>query len=79
MPFTFFRSDEHGRHREMSEGGSSPYDAEHDHKSPAEEEKHDVYTSDGESVESSGQDGVKKAQATTIVWSRTALVTAYGL
>jgi hypothetical protein len=53
-------------------------DVEGEHKSPTEQETKDLYTSDGESI-SSGQDGVKKAQATTIVWSRKALITAYGL
>ena len=37
-----------------------------------------LYDSDGESI-SSGQDGVKKAQATTIVWTRNALIIAYAL
>ena len=47
-------------------------------KSPAEEQSKDVYSSDGESIESR-QDGIKKAQATTIVWTRKSLVVAYGL
>jgi hypothetical protein len=38
----------------------------------------DVYSSDGDSI-ASGQDGVKKAQATTIVWSRNAIIFAYAL
>lgn len=38
----------------------------------------ELYDSDGESI-SSGQDGVKKAQATTIVWTRKALIVAYAL
>ncbi|KAK5173924.1 uncharacterized protein LTR77_002605 [Saxophila tyrrhenica] len=58
-----------------------------DHPSPpedgrekglAEEQNKDIYSSDGESI-SSGQDGVKKAQATTIVWTRKSLVIAYAL
>ena len=36
----------------------------------------ELYSSDGESI-SSGHDGVKKAQATTIVWTRNALLIAY--
>lgn len=49
-----------------------------DDKQPATEENLDLRNSDGESI-SSGQDGVKKAQATTIVWTKGALITAYGL
>lgn len=77
-PF-FFRSDEHGRQREMSHGGSPPHAGDLERKDPSEEEKHDYDTSDGESMNSAAQDGVKKAQATTIVWTRGALFTAYGL
>lgn len=45
------------------------------------DEKHDAPNndpniSDGESI-SSGHEGVKKAQATTIVWTRNALIIAY--
>lgn len=38
----------------------------------------EVYSSDGESI-GSGYEGVKKAQATTIVWTRNALIVAYAL
>ena len=47
-------------------------------KGPVDASNNDLYGSDGDSI-SSGQDGVKKAQATTIVWTRNALITAYAL
>jgi hypothetical protein len=43
---------------------------------PVDAPNTEVYNSDGESI-SSGYDGVKKAQATTIVWTRNALIIAY--
>jgi uncharacterized NAD-dependent epimerase/dehydratase family protein len=43
---------------------------------PTDAPNTEAYSSDGESI-SSGYDGVKKAQATTIVWTRNALIIAY--
>lgn len=75
MPFNFTRK---GLSGGTSHEQPLPPDVDNERKNPAEEETKDLYASDGESI-SSGQDGVKKAQATTIVWSRKALVTAYAL
>ncbi|KAK3706078.1 hypothetical protein LTR37_012905 [Vermiconidia calcicola] len=51
---------------------------ESEHKDGADSSDKDLYSSDGVSI-SLGQDGVKKAQATTIVWTRKALIVAYAL
>lgn len=40
---------------------------------------HAVLGPDGEPVNTAIQDGVKKSQATTIVWTRKALLISYGL
>jgi hypothetical protein len=78
MPrFKFFHrnSDE----QQTLDSQERPFPPEVDeHKDPIEEQNKDLYSSDGESI-SSGQDGVKKAQATTIVWSRKSLIIAYAL
>lgn len=46
------------------------------HSDPVGAPNTEFDSSDGESI-SSGYDGVKKAQATTIVWTRNALIIAY--
>lgn len=57
----------------------------HDQKtySPDIQEDHSPDTvlkdHEGHAINSTGQDGVKKAQAATIVWSRNALFLVYGL
>lgn len=48
-------------------------------KDPADVTNSYLNVDDGGSVASSAPDGVKKAQATTIVWTRKALIIAYGL
>lgn len=58
---------------------------EHDQKSYVQENLDSVPSDtvlkdqEGHEIDSTGQDGVKKAQATTIVWSRKALFIVYGL
>ena len=63
--------------QESENKGSRP-DYSNDHKDSVYVPDRDLYNSDGESI-SSGQDGIKKAQATTIVWSRKSLIIAYAL
>lgn len=63
-----FESEEKTAEREASIHQQGPVDVPHS----------DRYISDGDSI-SSGNEGLKKAQATTIVWTRTALIVAYAL
>lgn len=51
----------------------------HDSKGVVEETNTALNTGDSDDDSSFKQDGVKKAQATTIVWSRNALIIAYCL
>lgn len=70
----------------LSGAGAEP---EHDQKTYANHDVHEdlnPVTSDtilkdqeGHAINATGQDGVKKAQAATIVWSRKALLLVYGL
>ena len=59
-------------------GTHSPTDNANDEKGPVDASNNELYDSDGHSI-SSAQDGIKKAQATTIVWTRNALIFSYGL
>jgi hypothetical protein len=62
---------------ERNSSGSGT-EAVEEKKDPVDAPNTEVYSSDGESVRS-GYDGVKKAQATTIVWTRKSLVIAYAM
>lgn len=59
-------------------GNNGGNEVEDEKKDPVEAPNTELVTDDGESI-SSGNDGVKKAQATTIVWTRGALIVAYGM
>ncbi len=68
-----------GDAKETSDVQDRPFPSEDSReKNLDEEQNNDLNSSDGESL-SSGQDGVKMAQATTIVWTRKSLIIAYGL
>jgi hypothetical protein len=72
----FFRPTGDGNAPESEEknSGTGVVDGQHD---GVDAPNNDLYSSsDGGSI-SSGYDGVKKAQATTIVWTRNALIIAY--
>ena len=71
----FFRPTGDGNALESEEKSSETGVVDRQHDS-VDAPNNDLYTSDGESI-SSGYDGVKKAQATTIVWTRNALIIAY--
>ena len=62
-------------------GPEEAYDAhsEVESKDPAAVSNNVVKASDGETMVPTGQDGVKKALATTIVWSRSSLIVVYTL
>lgn len=62
---------------ESHERHSSP-EVPIDEKGPVEETNTTLHTYDGEES-IYAQDGVKKAQATTIVWTKKALIVAYFL
>ena len=53
-------------------------EAVEENKDPVDAPNTEVYGSDGDSIRS-GFDGVKKAQATTIVWTRKSLIIAYAM
>ena len=62
---------------ERNSSGSGT-NAVEENKDPVDAPDTEVYSSDEDSIRS-GYDGVKKAQATTIVWTRKSLIIAYAL
>ena len=76
--FKFGRSKQSNATGQESEYPDVLPDGLSDGKDPVEASNEELNTGDGDSI-SSAQDGVKKAQATTIVWTRNALLVAYAL
>ena len=77
-PFKFFGVKEVNEADLNSRFDTFTPQSESEHKDAVDSSDKDLYSNDGVSI-SSGQDGVKKAQATTIVWTRKALIVAYAL
>ena len=79
MRFLKVFSKDHVNHRGSTsdEKAADPGTLDHQQRS-VHASNSDPYNSDGDSI-SSGNEGLKKAQATTIVWTRNALIIAYGL
>lgn len=76
--FGFLKSKQPNAIGHESEYPDIPTDGSSDGKDPVDTSNEELNTGDGDSI-SSAQDGVKKAQATTIVWTRNALIVAYAL
>lgn len=74
-----FKSESSEKHEHSLELPGREVEEQHGDKSVVETTNTALNTGDDEDDSDSVQDGVKRAQATTIVWSRNSLIVAYGL